>query len=185
MCQNTLMQQIERAFNSAKMSIIRKLHGIHTVFMTADICTANLRSFIGWHHWIEPDTLENKSAAVACKRIRGHHIYETIATKISEIHGAFQIQGKVTATETDNGSDFTAASDRFRQTSGIHHWDNFTSLISMRDPTSFSRTCPRFPSQFCVFVPCLESVLSSSLFPFQLSLTTCSAVFPLRLYNWI
>lgn len=74
----------------------------------------------------------------------------------------------------------TAASDRFRQTSGIHHWDNFTSLISMSDPASFSRTCPRFPSRFCVFC-----VLSSSLFPFQLSLTTCSAVFPLRFYNWI
>lgn len=106
MCRNTLMQQIERAFNSTKMSIIRKLHGTHTVFMTADICTANLRIFIGWHHWIEPETLENKSAALACERIRGHHTYETIATKIIEIHCAFQIQGKVTATETDNGSDF-------------------------------------------------------------------------------
>lgn len=43
---------------------------------------------------------------MACERIRGHHTYDIIATKISKIHGEFQIQGRVTATVTDNGSNF-------------------------------------------------------------------------------
>ncbi|XP_060882941.1 uncharacterized protein LOC132954402 [Labrus mixtus] len=110
MCRKTLMQRINKAFQSMKGSITRKLHGIHTVCTTADIWTAHHRSYLGITcHWIEPETLERKSAALACERIRGRHTYDVIATKISEIHGAFQIQGKVTATVTDNGSNFVKA----------------------------------------------------------------------------
>ena len=60
-------------------------------------------------HWIEPETLDRKSAALACERIRGRHTYDVIAAKISQIHGEFQIQGKVSATVTDNGSNFVKA----------------------------------------------------------------------------
>lgn len=70
-----------------KGSITRKLHGIHTVCTTADIWIAHHRSYLGITcHWIEPETLERKLAALACERIRGRHTYDVIATKMSKIH---------------------------------------------------------------------------------------------------
>lgn len=64
-------------------------------------------------HWIEPETLDRKSAALACERIRGRHTYDVIAAKVSQIHAEFQIQGKVSATVTDNGSNFVKAFNEY------------------------------------------------------------------------
>lgn len=89
---------------------------LHTqnVCTTADIWTAHHRSFIGITcHWIESDTLHRKSAALACERIRGHHTYDVIAAKISQVHAEFQIRGKVSATVTDNGSNSVKAFNEY------------------------------------------------------------------------
>ena len=47
MCTETLMQHIDKVFQSMKGSITRKLHGIHTICTTADIWTAHHRSYLG------------------------------------------------------------------------------------------------------------------------------------------
>uniref|UniRef100_A0A8D0D640 BED-type domain-containing protein n=1 Tax=Sander lucioperca TaxID=283035 RepID=A0A8D0D640_SANLU len=99
MCRKTLMQRIERGSQNMKKALTETLQDVQTVCTTADIWTAHHRSFMGITcHWIEPETLDRKSAALACERIRGRHTYDVIAAKISQIHAEFQIQGKVSAT---------------------------------------------------------------------------------------
>lgn len=114
MCKKTLMQRIERGSQNMKEAITETLQDVQTVCTTADIWTAHHRSFMGITcHWIEPETLDRKSAALACERIRGRHTYDVIAAKVSQIHAEFQIQGKVSATVTDNGSNFVKAFNEY------------------------------------------------------------------------
>lgn len=114
MCRKTLMQRIERGFQNMKEAITETLQDVQTVCTTADQWTAHHMSFMGITcHWIEPETLDRKSAALACERIRGRHTYDVIAAKVSQIHAEFQIQGKVSATVTDNGSNFVKAFNEY------------------------------------------------------------------------
>uniref|UniRef100_A0A9J8CTB9 Transposase n=1 Tax=Cyprinus carpio carpio TaxID=630221 RepID=A0A9J8CTB9_CYPCA len=95
-------------------AITETLQDVQTVCTTADQWTAHHMSFMGITcHWIEPETLDRKSAALPCERIRGRHTYDVIAAKVSQIHAEFQIQGKVSATVTDNGSNFVKAFNEY------------------------------------------------------------------------
>lgn len=58
---------------------------------------------------------------LACERIGGHHTYDVIVAKTSQIHAEFHIQGKVCATVTDNGSNFLKA---FSEYGGLHLEDD-------------------------------------------------------------
>lgn len=60
-------------------------------------------------HWICPDSLERRCAALCCQRIQGKHTFDVLANAMAAVHEKFQIQGKVVATTTDNGSNFVKA----------------------------------------------------------------------------
>ena len=60
-------------------------------------------------HWIEVETLERKCAVLACRRLKGRHTYDVLATAMSAVHEEFDISGKVVSTTTDNGSNFVHA----------------------------------------------------------------------------
>lgn len=108
------MTHIEKTFQKMKEDGTEILQHVQNVCTTADIWTAHHGSFIGITcHWIESDTLDRKSAALACERIRGCHTYDVIAAKISQVHAEFHIQGKVSATVTDNGSNFVKAFNEY------------------------------------------------------------------------
>ncbi|XP_039596674.1 uncharacterized protein zgc:161969 isoform X2 [Polypterus senegalus] len=114
MCRKTLMQRIDREFAIMKESVISKLIDVDTVCTTADIWSAQNRSFFGVTcHWIDKDTLERHSAALACTRLKGRHTYEAVATKLNKIHAEYKIQTKVRCTVTDNGSNFVKAFREF------------------------------------------------------------------------
>ncbi|KAK0133195.1 putative AC9 transposase [Merluccius polli] len=86
------------------------MEGVDFVSTTADIWTANNKSFMGVTiHWIDRVTLEHKKAALACKRMRGRHTFDAIAVALEEIHSSYGVLNKVVATVTDNASNFIKA----------------------------------------------------------------------------
>ena len=67
-------------------------------------------------HWIDPSTLQCCQAAIACTRLVGHHTYDVLASKIESIHRSYSLNGKVTATVTDNRSSFVKVFKTFSVT---------------------------------------------------------------------
>ncbi|XP_070991499.1 uncharacterized protein [Oncorhynchus clarkii lewisi] len=66
-------------------------------------------SFIGvTAHWIDPDSLNRCSTALACKRLRGSHTFDVLAGTLNDIHSEFAIRIKIMRA-TDNGSNFLKA----------------------------------------------------------------------------
>lgn len=81
------------------------------VSITADIWTAHNKSFLGVTvHWIDAKTLERKKASIACRRFKGRHTYDAIATELEDIFSQCGLtHDKVTACVADNGSNFVKA----------------------------------------------------------------------------
>lgn len=91
------------------------LSGVIAVCTTADVWTCCNRSFFGVTvHWIEESSLERKSAALACSRMRGKHTFDLIASTLG-IRSKFRIANKVICTVTDKGSNFVKALKEFSE----------------------------------------------------------------------
>ena len=65
-------------------------------------------------HWIDKSSLKCEKAAIACTRIIGRHTYAVLAGEIEQIHEQCGLNGKISATITDNGSNFIKAFATFR-----------------------------------------------------------------------
>ena len=86
------------------------LEKVEYVSTTVDVSTAHNRCFLGMTaHWINPITLQQCKAALACTRLTGRHTYDVLGAKIAQIHGSHGLAGKITATITDNGSNYVKA----------------------------------------------------------------------------
>jgi hypothetical protein len=80
------------------------------VATTTDGWSMRGRSFIGvTAHWIDPNTITRRWAALSCERLQGSHSYNVLAGAINSIHTKFGIAKKVVATTTDNASNFGKA----------------------------------------------------------------------------
>ncbi len=101
---------MEKEFAVMERNLKAALNEVDFVSTTADIWTANNRSYMGVTlHWISKSTLERNKAALACRRIRGRHTYDVIGAEIENIHSSYGLLNKVVATVTDNGSNFVKA----------------------------------------------------------------------------
>lgn len=108
------------------------------VSTTADIRTAY--SFLGVTvHWIDSETLQRKKAKIACRRFRGRHTFEAIASELEDIFSQYGLTTeKVTAYVTDNGSNFVKAFKEYQQVKSeedeeeVEEDDAKTSLPTMR-----------------------------------------------------
>lgn len=110
----TLFTKVDQGFSAMRDKLMEKLAGIQYVCTTADIWTAHGRSFFGMTcHWIDPVSLERKSAALGFARLQGRVTYDAIAGRIHEIHVAHNIESKVQTTVTDNGSPFVSVFKEF------------------------------------------------------------------------
>ena len=93
--------------------LIQELGAVEYVCTTADIWSKNNKSFFGvTAHWIDR-TLQRRSAALACRRIKGRHTFDIIASTLESIHNEYRISQKVVMTVTDNGSNFVKAFKEF------------------------------------------------------------------------
>ncbi|XP_065908790.1 zinc finger BED domain-containing protein 4-like [Dysidea avara] len=105
---------LEEAYDSMIAKVMGALETVETVCTTADVWTANRRSYLGMTvHWIDPSTLKRHKAAIACTRVMGHHIYGILTSKIESAHESFGLSGKVSATVTNNGFNFAKAFTTF------------------------------------------------------------------------
>ncbi len=87
------------------------------VSTTADTWTAHNKSFLGVTvHWIDQETLQRKKAAMACRRFRGRHTFDAIASELEDIFSQYGLStDKVTVCVTDNGSNFVKAFKEYQQ----------------------------------------------------------------------
>lgn len=110
----TLFTKVDQGFSKMREELMEKLSNIQYVCTTADVWTANSRSFFGITcHWIDPASLERKSAALGFPRLQGRITYDNIAGRIHDIHVAYNIESKVQTTITDNGSPFMSVFKEF------------------------------------------------------------------------
>lgn len=100
-----LLAKVDRAFSRMRQELVAKLRPVQYVCTTADVWTADGRSFFGMTcHWIDSDSLERKSAALGFARLPGRLTQETIAGRIHDLHESYGVEGKVQTTVADNGS---------------------------------------------------------------------------------
>uniref|UniRef100_H2MH36 HAT C-terminal dimerisation domain-containing protein n=1 Tax=Oryzias latipes TaxID=8090 RepID=H2MH36_ORYLA len=105
---------LENEYKKMKAALKLALDDVQFVSTTADIWTANNRSYMGLTiHWFKQDTLERHKAALACKRVRGRHTIDVIAAELEQIHSSFGLLNQVVATVTDNASNFVKAFKTF------------------------------------------------------------------------
>lgn len=106
----TAAKKLEAKYTIMVQNIKEKIFSCKYFCTTADIWSANHRSFLGYTcHWLT-DNLERKSAALACTRMFGVHTAENIAQMISEINTTFGLnRSNIVLTVTDNGSNFVKA----------------------------------------------------------------------------
>ena len=110
----SLTLYLEKAFESMIKKVKEALDGVDHISTTADVWTAHHKSYLGMTaHWIDQKSLKRQKAAIACVRVIGRHTYDVLAASIEEIHRKYRLSGKVTATVTDNGSNFVKAFETF------------------------------------------------------------------------
>ena len=103
----TLMKRIEGAVSHMKTNLISHLSKVSYIATATDCWSAHRQSYIGVTcHWIDEETLERRSAALACKRLRGSHTFNVLEGALDEIHCHYQTWEKVVRTTTDSGSNF-------------------------------------------------------------------------------
>ena len=110
----TSTQHLDKAYDGMEKKVKEALENIDAASTTADVWTAHNRSYFGMTvHWINPFSLNRCKAAICCTRIVGRHTYDVLAAKIEHVHRVYGLSGKVTATVTDNGSNFVKAFSTF------------------------------------------------------------------------
>ncbi|KAG1924762.1 zinc finger BED domain-containing protein, partial [Pimephales promelas] len=133
MSRPTVLLRIQEAAMHVRKAITAKLRNVEFVSTTTDCWSVRQRSYIGFTaHWIDNETLERKSAALACKRLRGHHTFDVLASALDDIHSQYHIRDKIVRTTTDSGSNFLKAFRVF----GVQEETNVTAADTEADDGS-------------------------------------------------
>ena len=124
---------LDRLYDQMVQRVKETLEKVEYVSTTVDMWTAHNRSFLGMTaHWIDPVTLRRCKAALACTRVMSRHAYDVLGARIEQIHESYGLTGKITATITDNGSNFIKAFAVF------HHPSLDSSSVSTEETAALS-----------------------------------------------
>lgn len=115
MTRKTFVKKIKHLYETKIDQIKSDLNKCDFVCTTADIWSARKRSFLGITcHWIEKETFQRKSAALACERFSDAHTFDRIAEKLHDVFTKFNLDvTKNVATVIDNGSNFVKSFKEF------------------------------------------------------------------------
>ena len=81
---------LEKEYAEMERNLKAALNEVDFVSTTADIWTANHRSYMGVTlHWISRSTLERNKVVLACRRICGRHTYDVIGAEIKNVHSSY------------------------------------------------------------------------------------------------
>lgn len=110
----TAVKTIDNMYTSMIDKLKEQIKLNKFVCTTADVWSTKHRSFLGYTcHWID-ENFNRKSVALACRRFSGRHTHDRIRDLMVEIHAQFDLSiSNVTATITDNGSNFVKAFKEF------------------------------------------------------------------------
>ncbi|XP_043970018.1 uncharacterized protein LOC122829491 [Gambusia affinis] len=107
---STVRTMIEKNTAEMKANVRKAMQNIKYIATTTDSWTSHRQSFVGvTAHWIDPESLERSSVALACRRLKGPHTFDALAGLLNDIHTEFNIREKIVRTTTDNGSNFVKA----------------------------------------------------------------------------
>ena len=82
-------------------SRVATLQSVECVATMTDCWSARNRSYIGATvHWIDLATMDRRSAALACRRLRGSHTFDVLAGALEDVHRQYGIIRKVAVTTT-------------------------------------------------------------------------------------
>lgn len=110
MSRTTLRRKMGEAVLEMKKNLKKAMSGIDFIATTTDCWSSRRRGFIGvTGHWLDPNSLERCSVALACRQLKGSHTFDVLACTLNDIHSEFGIQNEVVRTTTDNGSNFLKA----------------------------------------------------------------------------
>ncbi len=116
MSHTTVRRKIDSATSKMKERLKNEMKKVPYIATNTDCWTARRRSFIGvTAHWLDPCSFERRSAALACRQLRGSHTFDALAAVLTDIHAEYEISLKVVRTTTDNGSNFVKAFRVFGQ----------------------------------------------------------------------
>ena len=105
-----LATYLDKAYELMMSKIKGVLEAVCRVSTTADVCTGHNKSYLSITvHWIDESSLMRQKAAIACTRVIRRHTYDVLAAKIEQVHEKYGLVGKISATITDNGSNFVKA----------------------------------------------------------------------------
>lgn len=108
------------------------LENVQYVCTTADLWSGGKRSFLGYTcHWLDHDSLQRKSVALACRRFKGTHSFVRVGDMICHINKQYNLPvGKIVCTITDNGSNFVKAFKEFGVNLGKSHLYESTEMLN-------------------------------------------------------
>ena len=102
-------KKITSMYVKKRAAVMNQLRDALWICTTADGWTSRRRAFIGiTAHWIAPD-LKRRSVCLAVRRVIGKCDFEVIAKLLEGVYEEYDILQKLTATVTDNGSNFVKA----------------------------------------------------------------------------
>ncbi len=111
---STVTKRIFKAATDMKKKLIAELDEVKFVATTADYWSANQKNYLGVTcHWIDEESLERRSAALACTRVKGSQTFDVVAHALNDVHRQYKIRQKVVRTTTDNGTNFIKAFERY------------------------------------------------------------------------